>query len=72
LPLSPVSRRELLRKLRALGFDGPYPGGKHQYMERGSWKIRVPNPHGAKDVGVPIVKQILAQLGLSEAEWQKL
>ena len=32
--LNPVSRRELVRKLKALGFEGPFPGGKHQWMQR--------------------------------------
>ncbi len=30
--LSPVSKRELVRKLKRLDFDGPFPGGKHQWM----------------------------------------
>lgn len=29
--LDPVSRRELIRKLKALSFRGPFPGGKHQH-----------------------------------------
>ena len=33
--LNPVSKRELVRKLKALGFEGPFPGGKHQWMRRG-------------------------------------
>lgn len=27
--LSPASGRELTRKLKALSFEGPFPGGKH-------------------------------------------
>lgn len=30
--LGPVTRRELIRKLREAGFDGPYSGGKHQFV----------------------------------------
>lgn len=30
--LSPVSRSDLLAKLKLVGFEGPYPGGRHQYM----------------------------------------
>ncbi len=30
--LSPVSWTELVKRLRKLGFDGPYQGGKHPYM----------------------------------------
>jgi len=43
--MSAVSRRELIRKFRNLGFEEPYSGGKHQFMIRGSQKIRIPNPH---------------------------
>ena len=27
----PIRRKDLIHYLRALGFDGPYHGGKHQY-----------------------------------------
>jgi len=28
-PLGPLKWRDLVRYLQELGFDGPYPGGKH-------------------------------------------
>ena len=31
----PIKRSDLIRNLRKLGFEGPYTGGKHQYMVRG-------------------------------------
>lgn len=69
--LSPVSRRELVRKLKALGFEGPYPGGKHQWMRKGSLRITVPNPHaGAIDPG--LIRRILQQAGISVEEWNKI
>ena len=71
-PLKPTKRRALIRKLRKLGFDGPFPGGKHQYMRRDALKIRVPDPHGTQDVGLPILKQILRLLQLSDDEWTAL
>ncbi len=72
MPLVPLKRRRLIRKLRKLGFSGPYPGGRHQYMRRGPLKIRIPNPHSSRDVGIPILKQILSQLDISEEDWHKL
>lgn len=46
MPLpKPVDRRTLIRKLKKLGFDGPYSGGKHQYMIREQHKLVIPNPH---------------------------
>jgi len=48
--LKPASRRELVRKLRKLGFEGPFAGGKHQWMRRGTLRVTIPNPHrGALD-----------------------
>ena len=31
----PIKRSDLIGNLRKLGFEGPYTGGKHQYMVRG-------------------------------------
>ena len=30
--LAPVSRRDLIKGLRALGWAGPFPGRKHPHM----------------------------------------
>jgi len=32
----PVKRQDLIRYLRELGFEGPYVGGRHQYMVKGT------------------------------------
>jgi predicted RNA binding protein YcfA (HicA-like mRNA interferase family) len=47
--LDPVSRRELVRKLKGLGFEGPFAGGKHQWMRRDGLRLTIPNPHGGRD-----------------------
>ncbi len=31
-PFGPVSRRDLIRYLRKLGFEGPYPGTRREFM----------------------------------------
>jgi hypothetical protein len=46
----PISRRGLIRHLRQLGFDGPYSGGKHEFVIRGNVTLHVPNPHRG-DIG---------------------
>jgi len=69
--LSPLPRRTLMRKLRKLGFFGPYSGTRHQYMKRNGEKIFIPNPHG-KDIGLPIIKKIIQQLKLSNQEFLDL
>jgi len=67
-----ISRRELVRKLRRLGFDGPFSGGRHQFMIRGSLKLRIPNPHAGKDIHVSLLREILRQAGISADEWDKI
>jgi predicted RNA binding protein YcfA (HicA-like mRNA interferase family) len=66
--LRPVSRRELVARLKALGFSGPYTGGRHQFMVRGSVRLVLPNPHRG-EVGVDLLKRILRQAGIEEEEW---
>lgn len=43
--LRSISRRELIARFHALGFEGPFAGGKHQFMKKGQLKLRIPNPH---------------------------
>ena len=67
--ISSVSRRDLIRKFRALGYGGPFSGGKHQFMKRDTKKIRIPNPHGKADISVSLLKEILKQAGIKDSEW---
>ncbi|WP_204106349.1 MULTISPECIES: type II toxin-antitoxin system HicA family toxin [Spirulina sp. CCY15215] len=69
---SVIARKELIRKFRALGYTGPYSGGKHQFMTKGELKIRIPNPHKSKDISVGLVKEILRQAGISNDEWDNV
>ena len=38
----PLKRRDFVRKLRALGFDGPYSGTPHQFIVSGSHRQIIP------------------------------
>ncbi len=75
--LCPVSWNELIRKLHALGFDGPYTGkGPHPLMWKGTIRVMIPNPHRA-DVGVDLqAGRASAHASPTEAEinkvWQEL
>lgn len=69
--MKPVSRKELIRKLRFFGFNGPISGGRHQFMKQGQLKLRIPNPHG-EDIGVQLLKLILKQAGIREKEWEEV
>jgi len=70
--ISSVSRRELIRKFRALGYEGPFSGGKHQFMKKGRKKIRIPNPHGNADISVSLLKEIIEQAGIKGSEWNEV
>ena len=50
----PTKRRDLVRRLKKLGFSGPYAGGKHQFMQRGDVTLLLPNPHEA-DISVELL-----------------
>jgi predicted RNA binding protein YcfA (HicA-like mRNA interferase family) len=66
-----ISRRELVRKFRSLGYLGPFSGRRHQFMIKGRKKIRIPNPHGSGDIDVSLLKEILRQAGISDEEWDE-
>ncbi len=66
--LGAVSWRAFVKKLRKIGFDGPYQEGKHPYMVRGAVVLTIPNPHEG-DISVDLLKRILRQAGISRKEW---
>jgi predicted RNA binding protein YcfA (HicA-like mRNA interferase family) len=41
----PITRKQLIRNLKKLGFDAPYSGGKHQYLIKDNMRLTIPNPH---------------------------
>lgn len=67
----PVSRKDLVRGFRKLGFSGPFSGGRHQFMIKGELKIRVPNPHKSGDISDSLLREILRQAGITKKEWNK-
>ena len=69
--IRPIKRHELIRLLRQLGFTGPRPGGKHQYMQRGLVTLRIPNPHRG-DIGVGLLRRLLQQGGVTKERWESL
>jgi predicted RNA binding protein YcfA (HicA-like mRNA interferase family) len=66
--LTPITRRELIKRLRNLGWDGPLSGGIHQFMVKGAMKLPIPNPHGGV-LSVGMVSEILKETGISHEEW---
>ena len=68
--LSRVSFNELVRKLRALDFEGPFSGGKHLFMVKGELRLTIPNPH-RQDIGIDLLKRILRQGEIQRDEWER-
>jgi len=69
--LTPVSRHQLVRRLKKLGFEGPYTGGRHDFMLRGDIRLILPNPHRGV-ISVDLLSRLLRQSGVTRKEWQSL
>ncbi len=54
-----------------MGFNGPFSGGKHQFMLKGDLKVRIPNPHKRSDITDSLLNEILKQAGISKNEWER-
>jgi predicted RNA binding protein YcfA (HicA-like mRNA interferase family) len=67
----PISRRDLVRNLRSLGFEEPEARGSHEIMRRGDDWVAVPNPHRG-DISKELLSRVLRQAGISREEWGKL
>lgn len=70
-PWGPISRSRLIRGLRALGFEGPIAGGRHEFMIREGQRVTIPNPHRG-DIGVELLVCVLRQASVSREEWESV
>ena len=66
--LSPVSHRELVRRLRKIGFAGPFAGGKHLFMVKDEVRLAIPNPH-REEIGPALLSRLLKQAGVERDAW---
>lgn len=69
----PLSRRELIAGLRALGWTGPFIGrGKPpEFMVNGPRQVKLPNPHRG-DIRAPLLKRILDEADITREEWEQV
>lgn len=67
----PIKRVDLIRALRRAGFEGPFTGGKHQFMVRGELRLVIPNPHSG-EIGRDLLIRLLRQASISREEWEQL
>jgi predicted RNA binding protein YcfA (HicA-like mRNA interferase family) len=68
--IKPLSFEELLQKLRALGFVGPYSGGKHRFMIKDQMRLTLPNPH-KREIGVDLIRRLMRQGQITREEWDE-
>ena len=67
----PIKHKEMLRRLRALGWDGPHQKGKHPFMVKGQSRLTIPNPHHG-DLDWSLVKRILRSVEILPDEWENV
>lgn len=71
----PIKRREFIRRLRVLGFEGPYAGTRHEFLVCGQNRQTLPSN---SEYSTPQLKFLLRQveviLGrkISPDEWNNL
>lgn len=71
--LSPERPEKIITKLRRLGFEGPFGGGKHVFMRHPETKVKIPVPvHGGRDIPVGTLRAIIREAGVSVEMWQEL
>jgi predicted RNA binding protein YcfA (HicA-like mRNA interferase family) len=66
--LTPITRRELVQRLRELGFEGPFTGGRHEFMVRGVVRLTLPNPD-RQEISADLLSRILRQAGIERSAW---
>lgn len=69
-PFAPIKRRELIQALKRAGFEGPFAGGRHEFLVKGNLRLVLPNPHQG-EIGKDLLARILKQAKISRDEWEK-
>lgn len=70
-PFKPIKRMDLIKTLKKAGFDGPYTGGKHEFLVKGELRLILPNPHQG-EISKDLLARLIRQAGLTRDEWEKL
>jgi len=72
---TPCKRADFVRRLRKLGFNGPYAGARHQFMTAGQHRLTIPsNPEYSVAQVRFMAREVEAILGrtISVEEWAAL
>jgi len=54
----PCKRREFIRRLRVLGFDGPFSGARHQFLIQNENRLTIPSN---EEYSVPQLRMMLSR-----------
>lgn len=71
----PCKRRTFIRRLKGLGFDGPYSGTRHQFMVYEHYRLTVPSN---AEYSVPQLRMLLREVeemlgrAIAVEEWNRL
>ncbi len=57
---TPCKRRDFIRRLRKLGFDGPYSGTRHQFMTYQNHRLSIPSN---SEYSVPQLRFMVREIG---------
>jgi hypothetical protein len=61
-----------MKRLRKLGFEGPYSGGSHQFMVYGNYRLSIPSN---EEYSIPQMKMMIQEVesllerNLTDDEW---
>ena len=56
---TPCKRADFIRKLRQLGFDGPYSGTRHQFMIYSQKRLAIPSK---AEYSVPQLRMLIREV----------
>lgn len=65
------SERDLVEKLKRLGFEGPVNGRKHKKMTRDGKAVMIPHGGAHLDIRARLLFNILRQAGVTKEEWRQ-
>jgi predicted RNA binding protein YcfA (HicA-like mRNA interferase family) len=67
----PTKRKDLIKALKKAGFEGPFIGGKHEFLVKGELRLVLPNPHQS-EISKDLLARILKQANISRKDWEKI
>jgi len=71
----PCKRREFIRKLRKLGFDGPFSGTRHQFLIYSQHRLAIPSN---TEYSIPQLRMMVREIEdimgrvITADEWHRL